>query len=643
MMTPDIYSSEQFEKKYTYTGNDLGSTWTPEYTRFRVWAPTADAVSVCLYRSGNKGADDQIIQLSMTPDVNGTWILKKDGNLSGLYYTYLVCVDGLQTEACDPYARTTGANGARAMILDLAATNPSGWDTDCNPNAGKSYTDAVIYELHVRDLSVDEASGITHRGKFLGLTECGTKTPSGIATGLDHMKDLGITHLHLLPFYDYASVDESRPDVAQFNWGYDPENYNVPEGSYSTDPFSGEVRVSEMKQMIKALHDNGISVILDVVYNHVYSAADFCMNRIVPGYFSRIDASGTYSNGSECGNDTASERSMVRKYIVDSVKYWTTEYHVDGFRFDLVGLIDTETIRELVKEVHAIRPDVLFYGEGWSMNTTLTKENCLLTTQQNADEVPGFAFFSDTLRDALKGHVFDTWVPGYVSGADGLSETVKNCFLGHADGWCHTPLQSVNYASCHDNMTLLDRITKSTPDATEADRIRMNKLSAAIYMTAQGIPFFQAGEEMLRIKRDADGAIVENSYNSPDAINCLKWKDLEDETHHNVYEYYKGLIAFRKAHPLLRLTTPADIAAHITCMDGTAPNVLAFHLHGPVSGETAQDIFILFNPTSSPIEVPLPAGTFNVCIDDQTAGTAPLRTVSGTAQAAPISALILTR
>jgi len=309
------------------------------------------------------------------------------------------------------------------------------------------------------------------------------------------MKDLGITHLHLLPVYDYASVDETQSDKPQFNWGYDPENYNVPEGSYSTDPYNGVVRVAEMKQMVKALHDNQISVIMDVVYNHVYNASDFCVNQIVPGYFSRVNEDGTYSNGSDCGNDTASERSMVRKYIVDSVKYWADEYHIDGFRFDLVGLIDTETINEVVTEVHKTHPDVIFYGEGWTMDTAVTKDGYKMTTQPNSTDVPGFAFFSDTLRDALKGHVFYTTRKGYVSGAADLADTVKGCFLGQAGDWCTTPAQSINYASCHDNMTLLDRITRSTPGVSEEDRIRMNNLSAAIYMTAQGIPFLQAGEE----------------------------------------------------------------------------------------------------------------------------------------------------
>lgn len=522
IIMPNIYSTEKFEKEFTYSGSDLGATYTPEKTTFRVWAPTADAVTLNLYGSGTPGTDDLVEQLPMTAYVNGTWIAEKEGDLNGTYYTYLVSVGGNENEACDPYARTTGVNGKRAMILDLASTDPDGWENDTNPNAGMTYNDAVIYELHVRDLSSDESSGIQNTGKFLGLTETGTTTASGIPTGLDHMKDLGITHVHLLPVYDYASVDETQSDKPQFNWGYDPENYNVPEGSYSTDPYNGAVRVAEMKQMVKALHDNQISVIMDVVYNHVYNASDFCVNQIVPGYFSRVNEDGTYSNGSDCGNDTASERSMVRKYIVDSVKYWADEYHIDGFRFDLVGLIDTETINEVVTEVHKTHPDVIFYGEGWTMDTAVTKDGYKMTTQPNSTDVPGFAFFSDTLRDALKGHVFYTTRKGYVSGAADLADTVKGCFLGQADDWCTTPSQSINYASCHDNMTLLDRITKSTPGASKEDHIRMNNLSASIYMTAQGIPFLQAGEEMLRAKIDASGDFVENSYNSPDSVNSIK-------------------------------------------------------------------------------------------------------------------------
>ena len=321
IIMPNIYSTEKFEKEFTYSGSDLGATYTPEKTTFRVWAPTADTVTLNLYGSGTPGTDDLVEQLPMTADVNGTWIAEKEGDLNGTYYTYLVSVGGNENEACDPYARTTGVNGKRAMILDLASTDPDGWENDTNPNAGMTYNDAVIYELHVRDLSSDESSGIQNTGKFLGLTETGTTTASGIPTGLDHMKDLGITHVHLLPVYDYASVDETQSDKPQFNWGYDPENYNVPEGSYSTDPYNGAVRVAEMKQMVKVLHDNQISVIMDVVYNHVYNASDFCVNQIVPGYFSRVNEDGTYSNGSDCGNDTASERSMVRSFMSNSVLF----------------------------------------------------------------------------------------------------------------------------------------------------------------------------------------------------------------------------------------------------------------------------------------------------------------------------------
>lgn len=643
IIMPNIYSTEKFEKEFTYSGSDLGATYTPEKTTFRVWAPTADTVTLNLYGSGTPGTDDLAEQLPMTADVNGTWIAEKEGDLNGTYYTYLVSVGGNENEACDPYARATGVNGKRAMVLDLSSTNPMGWENDTNPNAGMTYNDAIIYELHVRDLSSDESSDIQNTGKFLGLTETGTTTASGIPTGLDHMKDLGITHLHLLPVYDYASVDETQSDKPQFNWGYDPENYNVPEGSYSTDPYNGAVRVSEMKQMVKTLHDNQISVIMDVVYNHVYNASDFCVNQIVPGYFSRVNEDGTYSNGSDCGNDTASERSMVRKYIVDSVKYWADEYHIDGFRFDLVGLIDTETINEVVTEVHKTHPDVIFYGEGWTMDTAVTKDGYKMTTQPNSTDVPGFAFFSDTLRDALKGHVFYTTRKGYVSGAADLADTVKGCFLGQAGDWCTTPAQSINYVSCHDNMTLLDRITHSTPGVSEEERIRMNNLSAAIYMTAQGIPFLQAGEEMLRTKIDASGGFVENSYNSPDSVNSIKWDTLEDETYQNVYNYYKGLIAFRKAHAALRLTNADDVNANITSVDGLDENVLAFRINGGVNGETSNGIFVIFNPNSTETSVTLPDGAWDVCVNADHAGTDALTTVAGFVSVEPISAMVLVK
>lgn len=644
VVMPDYYGTEEFESEYTYEGDDLGATWTAEKTTFRVWAPTAEAVKVNLYESGTDGTDDKTEELTMEPDVNGTWVAEKAGDLNGTYYTYSVTIKGETTEACDPYARTTGVNGKRAMVIDLSSTNPEGWDEDVDPHAGAKITDAVIYELHVRDLSSDESSGINNTGKFLGLTETGTTTENGVSTGLDHMKDLGITHLHLLPVYDYGSVDETKLDTPQFNWGYDPVNYNVPEGSYSTDPYHGEVRVKEMKEMVQTLHQNDISVVMDVVYNHVYSANDFCFNLIVPDYFSRTDENGAYSNGSGCGNDTASERSMVKKYIVDSVSYWADEYHIDGFRFDLVGLLDTETINAIVEEVHKDHPNVIFYGEGWSMDTTLTKDGYTMATQVNSTETPDFAYFSDTLRDLLKGSVFETTETGYISGAEGCEEELVRCFMGLDGTWCTTPSQTVHYASCHDNMTLMDRIARSTPSESREDRIRMNNLAAAIDMTAEGIPFFQAGEEMLRTKIKSDGGFDENSYASPDSVNSLKWSTLEEEEYQDVYQYYKGLIAFRKAHAALRLATAEETTANVKAVEGLEKNVVAFEIDGAADEGASDGIFVIFNANKEETEVSLPEGNWNVYVNDTQAGTEPIETVADEkVTVAPISALVLVK
>lgn len=641
IVMPDYYASAEFEDKYTYTGSDLGANWTEEATIFRVWAPTAEAVTVNLYESGIESAKDLIESIPMNPDLNGTWLATKEGDLNGVYYTYTATINGEEVEACDPYARTTGVNGARAMVINLDSTDPEGWENDTNPNADLTFNDAVIYELHIRDLGVDKSSGITNKGKYLSLTEHGTTTSGGVSTGVDHMKDLGITYLHILPMYDYGSVNEANLMTAQFNWGYDPVNYNVPEGSYSTDPYNGEVRVKEVKQMVQSLHNDGISVIMDVVYNHVQSASNFCFNKLVPNYFTRVTPTGTYSNGSGCGNDTASERAMVKKYIVDSVLYWATEYHIDGFRFDLVGLIDTETINEIIETVHAVRPDVVFYGEGWTMSTTLTKEGYTMTTQTNSTEVPGFAFFSDTIRDGLKGNVFNNTEKGYVSGLSDMEAVIEDCFLGLSGTWCTTPSQSVNYASCHDNNTLYDRLQLSCPDASQEDLIKMNNLTAAIYLTAQGIPFMQAGEEMLRTKVNEDGSFNENSYNASDAVNNIKWDTLEDEVYADVFDYYKGLIAFRKAHPVLRLTTAEAVAEHVSVVDIADANVTAFHLTGGLEGETADAMYIVFNPNNSAKEITLPEGEWHICINGETAGTESLGTVSGTATVDAISALVL--
>ncbi len=642
-MIQDIYSTEEFEREYTYTGKDLGASWSKRKTTFKVWAPTAEEVKVNLYRGGAEGVPDRKEQLKMRREDRGVWTAEKKGNLNGVYYTYEVTAGGVKREACDPYARAAGVNGARAMVIDLRSTDPKGWERDRDPHAGAGITDAVIYELHIRDASSDKSSGIRHSGKYLGLTEKGTKTPGGSATGLDHIKKLGITHLHLLPFYDYGSVDEARLDEPQFNWGYDPVNYNVPEGSYATDPYHGEVRVRELKKMVSVLHRNGISVVMDVVYNHVHDAGAFCVNKIVPGYFSRTDKEGNFSNGSGCGNDTASERSMVRKYIVDSVAYWAEEYHIDGFRFDLAGLLDTETINAVVKEVHREHPDVLFYGEGWNMHTALTKEGYLLAAQANCRQTPGFAYFNDSIRDLLKGNVFDTSDKGYVAGQGGREREVEKCFLGLPD-WCPSPAQAVNYVSCHDNFTLMDRIALSVPDASREERVKMNNLAAAIYLLSQGVPFFQAGEEMLRTKAREDGSFVENSYASPDEINSLKWDALDDPSYAAVCDYYRGLIAFRKAHGAFRLANAEEVRKHIAPLEGLEPNVTGFRILGGEKEEAVEEFFVIFNPGREEAQVCLPEGKWEIFINGEKAGTKAIGTIrKGRGKAAPISALVLAK
>lgn len=640
IVMPIIYSTEEFEAEYTYEGNDLGATWTKEATTFRVWAPTAEAVNVKLYSTGTAANNTLIETVEMKADVNGTWVVTKEGDLNGTFYTYEVTINGEKVEACDPYARTTGVNGQRAMVIDLDSTDPEGWDKDKNPNADLAITDAVIYELHVRDLGSDESSGIKNVGKFLSLTEHGTTTAGGKKTGIDHIKDLGITHLHILPMYDYGSVDEMGSGNP-FNWGYDPVNYNVPEGSYSTDPYDGAVRVKEAKQMVQSLHEDGISVIMDVVYNHVYDGGQYCFNKIVPGYFSRISDEGHYSSGSGCGNDTASERSMVKKYIVESVLYWATEYHIDGFRFDLVGLIDTETINAIIEEVHAVRPDVIFYGEGWTMSTDVTKEGYDMTTQTNSQMVPEFAFFNDTIRDGLKGSVFENTAKGYVQGQVGYVDTIADCFIG-LPGWSKSPTQTVNYASCHDNNTLYDRLQASRRDASTEDLIKMNNLTAAIYITSQGIPFVHAGEEMLRTKVNEDGTFNHNSYNSTDEVNSIKWDTLDDPVYQDVVDYYKGLIAFRKAHSALRMQTAEEVTANITQLAGLADEVLGFQINASaVEGEKADSILVYFNPNAEATEITLPEGKWNVYVNGEDAGTEVLAKVSGTVTVDAISAMVL--
>jgi len=540
-----------------------------------------------------------------------------------VYYTYRITIDGDRIEACDPYARAVGINGSRAMVIDLARTDPPGWETDKNPNPLTTYTDAVLYEVHVRDFSADPDSGIRAdwRGKFLGLTQTGTTTPGGVPTGLDYLKQLGITHLHLLPVADYASVDETGDG---YNWGYDPLNYNVPEGSYATDPYHGEVRVAEMKRMVKALHDSGISVVMDVVYNHVYRQEEFCFNCIVPGYFVRQNPDGTLSNGSGCGNDTASERDMVRRYILQSVLYWKEQYHIDGFRFDLAGLLDAATVNAIIAAVHSKYPDVIFYGEGWTMPTA-ARPGSIMATQANAVHMPEFAFFSDATRDLLGGR--NGRGLGYISGRDGCEELLGSCITGKLS-WSSDPRQIVQYASCHDNYTLMDKLVLST-GRQDGDTLRMNALAAVIYMTARGIPFIHAGEEFFREKLRG-GVRCENSYNAGDEVNRLRWGKLDLPECADSVRYYRGLIALRKASVALRRGT-AD-------WQRVAERVVAFTVRG--EGET---FMVICNPTGKDVEAPLPEGRWSLLVDAYRAGTQPLAAVADRIRVERISAVVLRR
>lgn len=644
-----ILGSEYFDDAMAYDGDDLGAIYTKEKTSFKVWAPTASEVTLNLYEQGD--GDNLIETVPMTAQDKGVWFCEKQGDLNGVYYTYSVTIGNKTNETVDIYARTTGVNGNRGMVIDLDSTDPEGFENDVRP-AFENPTDAVIYEIHVRDLSSDESSGITNTGKFLGFTETGTTNADGLATGIDHIKDLGVTHIQILPSYDYATVDETKLDTPQFNWGYDPKNYNVPEGSYSTDPYHGEVRVKEMKQMVQALHANGLRVNMDVVYNHTFSL-DSWFQKTVPDYYYR-KVGDAYSSGSGCGNETASDREMMRKYIVDSVVYWATEYHIDGFRFDLMAVHDIETMKAVREALDEIDPSIMLYGEGW------TGGDCAIpSTQQalkaNIYQIEGVGAFSDDIRDAIKGNVFDSEDKGFVNGKDGMEESIKFGIVGATPhpqvmvsknekgtrSWAGEPTQSINYVSCHDNLTFWDKLAISNADDSEETRIQMNKLGSAIIITSQGVPFFQAGEEMLRSKPSAtvEGGFDENSYASPDSTNSIKWSNKANVI--DTYEYYKGLIAFRKAHPALRMTTAVDIQNNLTFMSGLGDNVVAYTIANNANGDTAEKIMVILNAKEEAIDVKLPAGAWDICINGQTAGTASVGTAEGTVSVEGISAMVL--
>jgi pullulanase len=618
---------EYFDQVFAYNGDDLGAKYTKEKTCFKVWAPTADKVSVNLYENGEGG--NPFDTIPMKRGKKGTWHCEKNGDINGFYYTYNIKIDDTINETVDIYAKATGVNGNRGMVVNLKATNPKGFEADVRPPF-EAPTDACIYELHIRDLSMDGSSGIRNKGKFIGITEKGTRNHAGLSTGLDHIKDLGVTHVQLLPSFDFGSVDETKPENNEYNWGYDPKNYNVPEGSYSTDPENGAVRIKEMKEMVQALHKNGIRVIMDVVYNHTYDIANSWFQKTVPDYYYRKTDAG-YSNASGCGNETASDRLMFRKYMVDSVTYWASEYHIDGFRFDLMAVHDLDTMRAIRQALDKIDTTIMVYGEGWTAETAAIPYY-EQTLKANIGMVPGVGAFSDDIRDAIKGSVFDFKGKGFVNGEKNCEARVRFGIVGAIDhpqtgikGWAKAPGQSINYISCHDNLTFWDKLALSNESDSKEDRIRMTKLGAAILFTSQGVPFIQAGEEILRSK-----GLDENSYKSPDSVNSIKWD--EKTINIDTYEYYRGLIAFRKANPELRLKSAEEIRKQLSFIDTENSNVVAYRL---------ENIIAIFNAGSDSVEINLPNGKWNIYIDDKKAGNEILGTAKDVVTVAPISAMVL--
>lgn len=635
----------EVDKKYSYTGNDLGAVYSKNQTTFKVWSPLANDATVLLYKSCTD--EKPFRRLPMEKDKKGVWFKKAHGDLNGVYYTYEIRHDDITEETIDIYARTAGVNGAMGMVIDLEETNPAGWDS-YHPQPLEHYTDAVIYEAHVRDFSIDKSGNFCYKGRFLAFVEKGVVNAAGDKIGIDHLKELGITHVHLLPSFDFQTVDEADVHKPQFNWGYDPQNFNCPEGSYSTNPFDGKSRVAEFKRLIHALHCQGIKVIMDVVYNHTYATADSPFNKTFPKYYYRLwgENGEYYSNGSGCGNEVATERFMVRKFIVDSLVYWATEYKIDGFRFDLMGLYDIDTMNLIHTTLSEINPGIILYGEGWTGGDSPLPDS-KRAMKLNARHLPNVAYFSDDFRDTVKGNTFENRSRGYANGATGSEEFVKEVMCGRVPhpqipnlnkfAWTMTPCQTVNYVEAHDNLTLWDKLIYTNPTDSLETRKNIDKMAAAMVMLAQGIPFIQAGQEFLRSKPLPGGAYDHNSYNSPDVVNSLKW-DRKSE-YKDVFLYYKGLIEFRKAHSALRMHTAEDIGRNMKFFDKLPQRIVGFGLYGDCELE---EIIVFFNPT--PNEVRLYAfGEYNVYIDGERAGNTPLYTINGDYSIKPNSAMVMGR
>lgn len=620
-------SCQSVKKEYTSfeeypipEGKLVEMEYSPIETKFTLWAPTTEEVRVLLYDSGNEGSAYQTLSLEMGED--GIWNTSIKEDLKGKFYTFNVKVNGKWLgDTPGIMAKAVGVNGKRAAVIDLRSTDPEGWANDVRPLL-KDYADIIVYEMHHRDFSLDSVSGIRNKGKFLALTELGTTTSQGEKTGIDHLKELGVTHVHILPSYDYASVDESKPDKAQYNWGYDPQNYNVPDGSYSTDPYKPDVRIKEFKQMVQALHKAGIRVVLDVVYNHTFNTEESNFERTVPGYFYRQTKDGKPANGSGCGNETASDRAMMRKYMVESVLYWINEYHIDGFRFDLMGIHDIETMNEIRAAVDKIDPSIFIYGEGWAASAPqLDQEE--LAMKANIYKMPRIAAFSDEMRDGLRGGWDDDRKGAFLIGQPGHEMSIKFGLVGAVkhpqvindsvnyskEPWALQPTQMISYVSCHDDMCLADRLKATMPDATDEERASLHKLAETFVFTSQGVPFIFAGDEMMRDKKG-----IHNSYNSPDSINTIDWRN--KTIHHDVFDYVRELITLRKNHPAFRMGDADKVRQYMEFLPVEGSNLVAFILKDNANGDSWKNIIVAFNSRKEPAKLSIPAGRYTIVCKD---------------------------
>jgi pullulanase len=613
-----------------YDGKDLGVTWSAQQTKFRIWAPTAQEVLLRIYDQGHEG--ELLETFEMKKDRAGTWLLELGGDWKNRYYTFQARIDdNWNNEVPDPYAKAVGVNGNRGMIVDFSETNPEGWENDQRPHLA-SHADIVIWELHVRDFSIHPSSGSKYPGKYLAFTEKGTRSPEGLPTMVDHMVELGITHVHLLPVYDFFTIDETRLDEPQFNWGYDPKNYNAPEGSYSTDPYDGRVRIKEFKQMVQALHNAGIRVIMDVVYNHMFDAVASPFEQLAPGYFFRRWEDGSFSDGSYCGNETASEKPMMRKFMVESLRHWATEYRIDGFRFDLMGLHDIETMNLIRKEMDKIDPAIFLYGEGWTANETpLPLEDRAI--KAHAAMLDGIAVFSDDIRDGIRGHWYDEKDQGFMVGKAGVKESIKfgvvaatkhpqidYAAVNYSDApYADSPLKTITYVTCHDNPVLWDKTVFTCLDCTQQDMLDIQKLANAIVLTSQGVAFLHAGEEIVRTKFGEH-----NSYNLPDSINQLVWTNKAE--YYEVFEFYRDMVALRKNHPAFRMPATDIVQKHLSFFDIEHPLVVGFHIGNNANGDQWKNIVVFYNADPGRVEADLPEGDWRVVATKYEVNEAGVRT-----------------